>query len=274
MECRGLRADRENGGAAFTLIELLVVVSVIVVMTGLAIPAFNAIRGGTDFTSEVYILARTFDEARAYAMANNTYVLVGIAELAATQSTTANPQVSGTGRVSMVVLASTAGTRPYRNLLNTNTLTPQNWQTTYGNGSAFAPVSQLISFQNLHLADLQSGTPPLPTTGNMARPAVSACYDVPNVSGTSATPIAWPLGTQLSGSPAAQYTFNKVIEFDPQGTARIISTANLTSIPYSIEIGLQPTNGATVSPPVTGSTGEIAAIQITGISGITHIYRP
>jgi prepilin-type N-terminal cleavage/methylation domain-containing protein len=64
----------------FTLVELLVVVAVMVVMMRLAIPAFNAIRGGTDFTSEVYDIAGTFEQARSYAMANNTYVLAGIFE--------------------------------------------------------------------------------------------------------------------------------------------------------------------------------------------------
>src|ERR1700678_672955 len=83
--------------AAFTLVELLVVVGVIVLMMTLAIPAFNAIRGGTDFTSQVYDISGTLEQARAYAMANNTFVLVGIAEVSAQQSTSANPQVSGTG---------------------------------------------------------------------------------------------------------------------------------------------------------------------------------
>jgi hypothetical protein len=84
--------------------------------------------------------------------------------------------------------------------------------------------------------------------------------------------IAWPLGTQLSGSP--QYTFNKVIEYDPQGSARIISTTNLSAIPHLIEIGLQPAHGVTASPLVNGSTGQIAAIQIDGMSGATTTYRP
>src|SRR5579871_2836352 len=64
--------------AGFTLTELLVVVAIILMMMSVAIPAFNAIRGGTDFTSVVYDVAGILDQSRAYAMANNTYVLVGI----------------------------------------------------------------------------------------------------------------------------------------------------------------------------------------------------
>ena len=43
--------------------------------------ALHTIRGGTDFTSEVYEIAGLFDQARAYATANNTYVLAGIDEV-------------------------------------------------------------------------------------------------------------------------------------------------------------------------------------------------
>ena len=108
------RGGRPSG---FTLVELLVVVAIIVVMTTLAIPAFNAIRGGTDFTSEVYNIAGTYDQARAYAVANNTYVLAGIAEVSSALDSSVTPQVTGTGRVAMAVIASKTGTRPYQSLL-------------------------------------------------------------------------------------------------------------------------------------------------------------
>jgi len=101
----------------------------------------------------------------------------------------------------------------------------------------------------------------------------------------------WPLGTSLTGSPVPQYTFTQVIEFDPQGSARILAgstqgsaaagTVSQTSIPYFIEIGLEVANGATANPAPTveqasGTTspGQIAAIQVDGMTGATHIYRP
>jgi Tfp pilus assembly protein FimT len=262
--------------AAFTLVELLVVVAVIVIMMTLAIPAFNAIRGGTDFTSEVYDISNTLEQSRAYAMANNTYVMVGIGEYAASQSSSASPQSAGTGRVAIAVIASKDGTQPYRSLLNSNPNTLATWPTVYGSGGAFVAVTKVMTFQNLHLADLQSTSQTLPTSGNMARPAVSAYYDIGNTSTAynSATPFAWPLGARLAGSPQPQYTFNKVIEFDPQGSARIISTTNLNAIPYCIEIGLQPTHGVTAIPLASTTSGQIAAIQIDGMSGATRTYRP
>jgi type II secretory pathway pseudopilin PulG len=263
------------------LVELLVVVSVIVVMTGLAVPAFNAIRGGADFTSEIYDIAGTLQQGRAYAIANNTYVLVGMEEVSSSLDTAASPQVSGIGRIAVAIVASKSGTRPYQSLINGGTLST--WETSaYGSGSAFEPVINLMSFPNLHLVDLQNSGSAPPESGNMARPAVTMYYNLSSAMGTSSTEFAWPLGTKLlNSSPEPQYVFTKVIEFDPGGTARVISTANPPSypdaIPQYLEIGLQPTRGGMAAGPPSSQafgSGEIAAIQINGITGAVNIYRP
>jgi len=283
---------------AFTLIELLVVVAVMVLMTTLAIPAFNAIRGGTDFSSEVYEVAGTLDQARAYAVANNTYVLAGIAEVSAGQDSSASSQVSGTGRVAMAVIASKTGSRPYQSLFPNSLAT---WSTSVyntgiatSNGGGFVAVTKLLVLPNLHLVDLQyngASQLSLPTSGNMARPTLGAngyYYDLSNPNTPSPsqptqfnTQFAWPLGTKLNGNPNPQYTFVKVVEFDPQGSARVISSGNTSSfpdaIPQYIEIGLQPAHGATAAGPPSdqaSNAGQIGAIQINGISGTTHTYRP
>jgi hypothetical protein len=138
------------------------------------------------------------------------------------------------------------------------------------------------NFSRLHLVDLQNAGSTPPETGNMARPAVSSYYNLSNVNGTSTTMFAWPLGTKLLNSNVpAQYTFTNVIEFDPEGSARIISYNNTASypdaIPQYLEIGLQPMNGTLVPGPPGNQAigaGQIAAIQINGISGAVHIYRP
>jgi prepilin-type N-terminal cleavage/methylation domain-containing protein len=258
--------------AAFTLVELLTVVAVIALMTSLVIPAMNAIRGGTDFASEVYNMAGMFDQARAYAMANSTFVLAGVTEVSGAQGTSASPQLPGTGRIAMAIIAAKNGTRPYQTLLP-NSLGSWFTSSNYGTGSAFVPVTALMTFPNLHMVDLQ---PSVPATGPMARPPVLAYYDLSNASGASSTQFAWPLGAALG---SFQYSFSKVVEYDPQGSARIISASNPTSypdaIPLYIEIGIQPAHGTAVSSPVPGQTaGQIAAIQINGITGATHIYRP
>lgn len=271
---------------AFTLIELLVVVAVIVLMMSLAVPAFNAIRGGTDFTSEVYNIAGMLDQARAYAMANNTYVLAGIIEVAGTQDTEANPQASGTGRVTMALFASKSGVRPYNVSSSSNVAAwPASGYVAGGvPGGAFTPVGTLLQCPNLDLVDLQNaGSMPPAPPNSMARPTVLKAYDIPNAACQPYAQFGWPLGSVPGGSPAPQYYFgylgpdpkSYVIEFDPQGSARIINTATLAAIPPYIEIGLRPSFGGVVAaPPAIQTTGQIAAIQINGISGATHIYRP
>src|ERR1700683_5155425 len=124
--CAPLGSRKAHGSRkAFTLIELLVVVGVIALMTAAAVPAFNALRGGADFTSQVYEIAGLFDQARSYATANNTYVLAGIKEVSAAYDTSVNPQVSGTGRIAVALIASNSGTRPY----NPNSLV--SWRAAY-----------------------------------------------------------------------------------------------------------------------------------------------
>lgn len=286
----GARPHRRSG---FTLVELLVVVGVIVIMMSLAIPAFNSIRGGTDFTSEVYSVTGAIAEARAYAMANNTFVLMGIQEVNGTQSTSTSPQLSGTGRIAIAIIASKDGTRPYQTLLNTPAFTGLNWFTSgYGSGTAFTAISKLITLTNIHLVDLQSATSTTPTTGGMVRPFPTDYpptwpakdYDVANTSQcTAANCFAWPLGSSPNGTPTPQYTFIQVIEFDPEGSARIIvgnpnggeNSVAQDSIPYYIEIGLQPAFGSTANgPPADETKGQITAIQIDGMTGATRTYRP
>ncbi|HEX4083333.1 MAG TPA: hypothetical protein VHY22_00375, partial [Chthoniobacteraceae bacterium] len=63
---------------------------------------------------------------------------------------------------------------------------------------------------------------------------------------------------------------------DPQGSVRVIASASdFNSIPPEIEIGLQPIHGNVAPPvPTNQNFGQLAAIQIDGITGVTHIYRP
>jgi Tfp pilus assembly protein FimT len=294
---------RTQSTTGFTLIELLVVVGVIVLMMGLAIPAFNAIRGGTDFTSAVYSISGALQEGRAYAMANNTYVLVGFDEVSAAQNASASPQVSGTGRLAIAIVASKDGTRPYQSLI-TNPPSPQftgsNYLTSgYGSGTQYTAVTKLIVLTNIHMVDLQSNSSQEPTSGGMVRP-----WHGDNIPATwpwesyclgdqtacqSANCFVWPLGSSIVGSIIQpQYVFSQVVEFDPQGSARILvadpegsAAVSQTSIPYFIEIGLEPANGSNapsppeVEEPSSGKApGQIVALQVDGMTGATRTYRP
>lgn len=76
----GLRARNapETGTGAFTLVEMLVVIGIIVALSALVVPAFNAISGGKDVQNTAWEVSGLLDQARGYAMAENTHVWVGL----------------------------------------------------------------------------------------------------------------------------------------------------------------------------------------------------
>ena len=241
---------------AFTMVELIVVIGIMVLMMALLVPAFKGIKSGQDITATTYNIAGMLEQARAYAMANNTHVFVGFEETNVSNSSSVNPQVTGTGRVAVAVVASRNGTSNY-----TTIPVATSWTSTYANGTLLTAISPLQHFENMHL----SGTA-LGSTGNMARPPVSSSLQVGNSSFISSTPFDWPLGKAIG---TGQYSFQHVIEFDPQGVAWFQSTTNVNTMVQYLEICLQQTNGTSVS---TGSNG--AAIQIDGMTGSARIYRP
>ena len=97
------------------------------------------------------------------------------------------------------------------------------------------------------------------------RPPTSTTGFVDLSQSTSSVTFQWPL------TGAAHYTFNQVIEIDPQGIARIQSgSAYSSTIPSFIEIGLLPTHGGAVN----ASSANQAAVQVDGMTGAVSIYRP
>src|SRR5437764_8079981 len=93
-----------------TLIELLVVIGIIVILTALLTPAFTKLKSADDVTSAAYTIKGVLEQARTYAMANNTYTWVGFFEEDVSNST---PAVAGNGRLVMSVVASKDGTNIY-----------------------------------------------------------------------------------------------------------------------------------------------------------------
>ncbi len=276
--------------AAFTLVELLAVMSIVLIMAALVIPAFNAITGAGDVTKAAYDLAGALELARTYALANNTYVWVGFYEDDETQSSPNAIATGKGGRVILSVVASRNGTR-YNDAMN---VIPK----AFGSGDpnnmvALAQVNKLIKIDNVHMAALNSGLPSGAT--NPVRPPVASAYQVGdssssspnNAGGPFALTTDYPSGNQTTFTypvpPSAtvqttspQYTFAKIIEFNPQGEASKITenTYNGAGPQSFMEIALQPTHGGAVAPPYAGTANAAAAIQIEGLSGQVKIYRP
>jgi len=261
---RILRSPQRERASAFTLIELLVVIGIIALLMVLVVPAFTNIKSGTDATSAAYTVKGVLDTARTYAKANNTFVWVGFKEVDVSRDASLTPQTSGTGRVAIAIVASKNGQRGYD---ITNTSLPSPAWTSYNNGANLVAVTKLQRLDNVHLATTLNGpSNPPPTTGNMARPNIQSDNYVIGNAPTSVTPFDWPLGSALN---AGQYSFQKVINFDPQGVARIQYSTNTDGIAPYTEIGLLQTHGTSVS-----SSTNVVAIQLGGVGGNVAIYRP
>jgi prepilin-type N-terminal cleavage/methylation domain-containing protein len=222
---------------AFSLVELLVVVAIVGILMALLIPALGSIKGAGALSKASSDLADTFEQARAYAMSQNTYVYVGLQEVDALSPTSAD----GIGRVVVAAVASKTGLRP------TNFLTDA------------VAISRAQALDGAHMTNVSL----LGSTGNMLRPVSGTAVDLSQSTAATSYQFSWPLG----GTPS--YSFKKVLEFDPQGCARVPTNATAPTFQSYIELGLVPARGnsATVS-------ANQAVIQINGITGAPRLFRP
>ena len=250
--------------AAFTLIELLIVVGIIAVLLVLMAPAFTYIKGGTDVTSAAYTIQGVLDTARTYAKANNTYTWVGFYEEDVSRASM-TPAAAGIGRVVMSIVASKDGTMIYTLPLTTaftlDGIPP--------NPVTLVQVGKLVKIDNLHLMTFSAGTGTGDTFDTRPTPAVTA-----QIGDTTPSPPDAYLNFHYPVNVLpAQYTFSKVIQFNPRGEGLVdhrnyfASGASLAPIS---EIGVEPTHGAVTPSP---SPANVVAIQFTGVGGSVRIYR-
>jgi prepilin-type N-terminal cleavage/methylation domain-containing protein len=255
---------------AFSLVELLVVIVIMGIVMAFVVPAFQTINAANDLTRATTGIAGILQQARAYAMSNNLYVYVGITEVNVDVSADQVPQTPANatagGRVAVAAVAARDGTRGYDLL---STLPDPAW-TNYNNGGGFLPLNKVSTFDNVHIAaSLGQGSP----TGSMARNSVAGAAMIGDPACKSVTPFSWPLGSSLNANQCKFY-FVKVIQFDPQGVARIQDTTSQDNIGLWMEVALQQTHGSAIPPVSANGTGAVAAIQIDSMTGAVRVYRP
>jgi len=123
--------------SAFSLIELLIVIAIIAMLSALALPAFNSIRNAGGLTKTANDIAGILEQARAYAMAQNTYVWIGFQ----------TNQANGTDTLAVEVVASKTGS-------------------SYSTGNDVVRLVKITRFENIQLTNLPANSG--------ARPAANA----------------------------------------------------------------------------------------------------
>jgi prepilin-type N-terminal cleavage/methylation domain-containing protein len=234
----GLLPRRSPSVGGFTLLELLIVVGVIAILLVLIGPAFTTLTNATDVTSAIYGVKGLLENARAYAKANHTYVFVGFAEVDSSVDPSVSPQITTGdtpyGRVAVAVVASKDGTSLYEYATSDQ---GNDWAASYANGTHLVAVGKLQTYENLHFmpVDFGSWSPTAHPNSKMARyQPTGPPYILGHALSSSVTPFAWPLGSPLDSG--YQYRFDRVINFDPTGIARIATSTNGDAIAHVIEI--------------------------------------
>jgi len=233
-------------------------------------PAFRSIRSSGDVTNAAYTIKGVLEQARNYAMANNTYVWIGFYEEDGSAPSATPTATPGTGRLVISIAASKDGTTVYNpnSSSNPDPIDPERLK----------QVAKLVKIENTHLPLFAVGS----GTGDSfdTRPTLqfdpggvgyndSRLGEI-NLSGNQSAPTTnsrfpfqFPAG---SPAPAAQYTFRKTLQFNPRGECSINSTYKMRRV---VEIGLQPTHGNIKDT----NTRNVIAIQFSGIGGNFKIYR-
>jgi prepilin-type N-terminal cleavage/methylation domain-containing protein len=275
LPCRA-GAPRLRGEGGFTLIELLVVMGIIAILLVLMAPAFTTLKSAGDVTSAANTIKGVLDQARTYAMANNTYTWVGFYEENVSTPST-NPATPGNGRLVMSIVASKDGTTVYNpnSATNPDPIDP----------TKLSQIGKPVKIDNVHLPLFAIGTGTGNTFDTRPTPTPAPVNDSRFGEINAASPTAPTTNSQFpfwypltaASQALAQYYFQRTLQFNPRGESRINSTYDMRRV---VEIGLLPTHGNATPVPVSGAgtssvtfSGNVVAVQINGAGGDVKIYR-
>lgn len=224
----------------FSLTELLVVIALMGFLAAASVPAMSALNGSGRINQTVSEVAGLLEQSRQYAIAQNTYVWVAFFE---------DTNATGIRTVTVAVMASKDGTNP-------TSITPTyNFGTIPSATALVNMVCPLRTFSKVSLQDAGTFTssdisklPPLvldKSNNSLAKSAASFQIKIPGNTATS--------------------RFDRYILFTPSGEAR-----NRDSTIDVLEIGMQPLKGTGTAQ----TDKNVAVIRVSGLTGLTQVYRP
>lgn len=251
------------------------VIGVMAVLLALLVPAFRSMKRADDITNAAATVVGTLEQARTFAMANNTYVWVGFFEEDAVNSSSANPRAAGVGRIILSVVASRHGNR-YRDTQITSTQ-PHAFYPPPGptpipvndlNPVILTQLGRLVKVENSHLAVIPDSAVSRPVA-TVSHQVGTADFTMHGQSDPNQPPVVNPTTFNYpvtAATGAETYTFTKIIEFNTRGEA-----TKIVDLPVQqIEIGIRPANGNIEDV----SSANFVAIQVMGATGKTRSYRP
>ncbi len=227
--------------AGFSLVELLTVIAIIALLTAGTGQAISALISSGGANQNISQLSGILEQAREYAVSQNTYVWV-----------TFYPGVASNGvkQVSVAVVASTDGTDP------ASVNGASSWQQySYGAvpSSNLALVNKVVTLKQVSLHGAATLSPStLPASPAVADPANSLA------GGTSGNAL---FSIQVPGT-AGPSPFTQALEFTPSGQAR-----NSNSPVDVIDVDVQPQKGS------VDDTKNVAVVRVNGLTGETVVYR-
>jgi prepilin-type N-terminal cleavage/methylation domain-containing protein len=230
---------------AFTLVELLVVIAIMAIMAAVAIPALKGLNAAGQFNKSLRQITATIDQARSYAVAQNTYVWVLFYKNPAATASTLDS-------VYVAAFASNDGTDTV-GIGNSGTLTPP---AAAGTPPPFSQIFRPQSFAALKCS-LPSGVAGYPTAGT----TTTLVADPATAPGAT---LSLGKTTTLSTTPVA------VIEFLPSGGVQVNAKADTTSLIAATALVFEPLRGDNQVDP---NHLNMATIWINGITGLTAVYR-
>ena len=231
-------AHRKGYLYGFSLIELLTVIAVMSLLVVVSVPGITALASSGQVNQTVADIDELLDQARQYAVAQNTYVWVAFSP---------DTTMKGGEGLHMAVIASGDGTDPF------------NWTgggTVPGaTGTGNAPTS----------LNLLTPVRTFPQTKYVGAGTITDLSSLPNTvsvsSSNSPADSAISFNIALPGRTTTT-AFTKVIEFTPSGQAH-----NRSDPIALLEFGFEPVKGATVM--VKNAT----VIRINGLTGAAMVYR-